>query len=64
MSCNWFATMCLIAQYVILMWHIATLDSNLLFSFFALFVGQNLATGAWGAVLTTYLDNKKAVTFL
>jgi hypothetical protein len=41
--------MCLIAQYVILMWHIATLDSNLLLSFFALFVGQKLATGAWGA---------------
>ena len=27
-------------------------------------VEHNLATVLWGAVFTTYLDNKKAVTFL
>jgi hypothetical protein len=52
--------MYLIAQYVILMWHIATLDSNLLFSFFALFVGQNLATGLWGAVFNTNTQQQKS----
>ena len=29
-----------------------------------LLVEQNLATVLWGAVFTTYLDNKKAVTSL
>ena len=40
-------------------------DDLFLFVFcFALFVGQNLATGAWGAVFTTYLNNEKVVALL
>ena len=42
--------MCLIAQFVIFLWHICHFADVRFVFLFALFVVQNLATGAWGAV--------------
>ena len=41
--------MCLIAQFVIFLWHICHFADVRFVFLFALFVVQNLATGAWGS---------------